>query len=125
MTGVNVARPVLDRPEPGEAAYVQADLTSAGDAFAVVPGHDTAVPAAAIPKPTRNAPHTVSLAQPGVDDNVLEVVVRLGVTRFVNISPKTVQASSSRRPVLPVHVPVDEEHPVAPQDPYALSKHFG
>ncbi|MET9343557.1 NAD-dependent epimerase/dehydratase family protein [Nonomuraea sp. NPDC003804] len=29
------------------------------------------------------------------------------------------------RPFLPDYVPVDEEHPARPQDPYALAKHFG
>jgi nucleoside-diphosphate-sugar epimerase len=48
------------------------------------------------------------------------------VTRFVNISSETVPGFFfPERPVLPAYVPVDEDHPVAPQDPYALSKHFG
>jgi nucleoside-diphosphate-sugar epimerase len=29
------------------------------------------------------------------------------------------------RPFLPDYVPVDEDHPLRPQDPYALSKYFG
>ena len=51
--------PVFERPEPGEPEYVQADLTHAGDAFAVVRGAEAVVHAAAIPEPTRNPPHVV------------------------------------------------------------------
>ena len=126
VTGVDVARPVFDRPEPGQADYVQADLTSAGDAYAVVRGHDAVVHAAAIPEPTRNAPHTVFSNNLVATFNVLEAAVRWDVTRFVNISSETVPGFFfPERPVLPAYVPVDEDHPVAPQDPYALSKHFG
>lgn len=126
VTGVDVARPVFDRPEPGQADYVQADLTSAGDAYAVVRGHDAVVHAAAIPEPTRNAPHTVFSNNLVATFNVLEAAVRWDVTRFVNISSETVPGFFfPERPVLPAYVPVDEDHPIAPQDPYALSKHFG
>jgi nucleoside-diphosphate-sugar epimerase len=58
--------------------------------------------------------------------NVLEAAVRFGVSRFVNISSETVPGFFfPERPFLPDYVPVDEEHPIRPQDPYALSKYFG
>jgi nucleoside-diphosphate-sugar epimerase len=58
--------------------------------------------------------------------NVLEAAVRFGVKRFVNISSETVPGFFfPERPFLPEYAPVDEEHPVHPQDPYALSKTFG
>jgi nucleoside-diphosphate-sugar epimerase len=58
--------------------------------------------------------------------NVLEAAVRLGVKRFVNLSSETVPGFFfAERPFLPQYAPVDEQHPVRPQDPYALSKYFG
>ncbi|GAA2864717.1 hypothetical protein GCM10020220_062550 [Nonomuraea rubra] len=58
--------------------------------------------------------------------NVLEAAVRFGVSRFVNISSETVPGFFfAERPFLPDYAPVDEEHPIRPQDPYALAKHFG
>lgn len=126
VTGVDVARPTFDRPLRGEPSYQQADLTDAGDAFAVVRGHDAVVHAAAIPEPTANPPHTVFSNNLMSTFNVLEAAVRFGVTRFVNLSSETVPGFFfPERHVEPVYVPVDEEHPVAPQDPYALAKHFG
>src|SRR5919108_4820626 len=51
--------PVFERPEVGEPQYVQADLTGAGDAFAVVREMEAVVHTAAIPEPTQNPPHMV------------------------------------------------------------------
>jgi nucleoside-diphosphate-sugar epimerase len=48
------------------------------------------------------------------------------VPRFVNISSETVPGFFfPERPFLPDYVPVDEEHPIRPQDPYATAKYFG
>ena len=58
--------------------------------------------------------------------NAIEAAVRFGVSRFVNISSETVPGFFfPERPFLPAYVPVDEQHPIRPQDPYALSKYFG
>jgi UDP-glucose 4-epimerase len=126
VTCTDLMRGVFERPAPGEPAYVQADLTSPGDAFAVVRGMDAVVHAAAIPDPTHNPPATVFQNNLMSTFNVLEAAVRFGASRFVNISSETVPGFFfPERPFLPDYVPVDEEHEVRPQDPYALSKYFG
>ncbi|SEK93060.1 NAD-dependent epimerase/dehydratase family protein [Nonomuraea pusilla] len=43
VTAVDVTRPVWERAEPGAPAYRQADLTDAGEAFAVVRGAEAVV----------------------------------------------------------------------------------
>jgi nucleoside-diphosphate-sugar epimerase len=44
----------------------------------------------------------------------------------VNISSETAPGFIfAERPFLPDYLPVDEEHPLRPQDPYALTKVFG
>jgi nucleoside-diphosphate-sugar epimerase len=122
----DLAPPVFERPEEGEPEYVQADLTDAGDAFAVVRGMDAVVHAAAIPEPTRNPPHVVFQNNLMGVFNTLEAAIRFGVGRFVNVSSETVPGFFfPERPFLPDYVPVDEEHPIRPQDPYATAKHFG
>ena len=40
VTACDLGRPVFEAAPPGAPAYQQADLTDAGDAFAVVRGHD-------------------------------------------------------------------------------------
>ena len=126
VTCTDVLRGVFERPAPGEPAYLQADLTSPGDAFAVVRGMDAVVHAAAIPDPTHNPPATVFQNNLMATFNVVEAAVRSGVRRLVNVSSETVPGFFfPERPFLPDYVPVDEGHPIRPQDPYALSKYFG
>ena len=125
VLATDLERPTFERPEPGEAPYVQADATDAGDCYALVQGADAVVHAAAIPEPTQNTPHHV------FQNNLMsvfcmsEAAVRVGVRRFVSISSETVPGFFfPERPFLPDYAPVDEEHPVRPQDPYALAKSF-
>ncbi|WP_111768503.1 NAD-dependent epimerase/dehydratase family protein [Nakamurella deserti] len=126
VVATDLTRPGFDRKEAGEAHYVQADLTDAGEAFAVVRGADAVVHTAAIPEPTGNPPQVVFRTNLMATFNVLEAAVRFGVPRFVNISSETVPGFFfPERDFLPDYAPVDELHPVRPQDPYALSKHFG
>jgi nucleoside-diphosphate-sugar epimerase len=126
VRATDLAPPVFERPEPGEPEYVQADLTDAGDSFAVVRGVEAVVHTAAIPEPTRNPPHVVFQNNLMGVFNTIEAAIRFGVSRFVNISSETVPGFFfPERPFLPDYVPVDEEHPVRPQDPYATAKYFG
>jgi UDP-glucose 4-epimerase len=126
VTAVDVGRPVFERPEPGEPRYQQADLTDAGHAYAVTRGADAVVHAAAIPDPTSNPPHVVFQNNLMATFNMLEAAIRFGASRFVNISSETVPGFFfPERPFLPDYAPIDEDHPIRPQDPYAVAKHFG
>ena len=128
VVGSDLMRGLFEMPDPGdpESWYTQADLSDAGQAFATVRGADAVVHAAAIPDPTKNPAHVVFQNNLMSTFNVLEAAIRFGVRRFVNISSETVPGYFfPERPALPEYVPVDEEHPVRPQDPYALSKAFG
>jgi UDP-glucose 4-epimerase len=126
VRATDLSPPTFERPEEGEAEYFQADLTDAGDAFAAVRGSKAVVHAAAIPEPTRNPPHVVFHNNLMATFNTLEAAVRFDVRRFVNVSSETVPGFFfPERDFLPEYVPVDEEHPARPQDPYATAKHFG
>ena len=94
--------------------------------FAVVRGMDAVVHAAALPEPTQNPAHVVFQNNLMGVFNTIEAAVRWDVSRFVNISSETVPGFFfAERQFLPDYVPVDEEHPIRPQDPYATAKHFG
>ncbi|WP_326638435.1 NAD(P)-dependent oxidoreductase [Nonomuraea fuscirosea] len=126
VTATDLTRPVWERHDPDTPRYVQADLTDAGQAFAVTHGAEAVVHAAAIPDPTSNPAHVVFQNNLMSTFNMIEAAVRFGVRRFVNISSETVPGFFfPERPFLPDYAPVDEEHPIRPQDPYALAKHFG
>jgi UDP-glucose 4-epimerase len=126
VTALDLGPPVFEAKPPGAPRYLQADLTDAGDAFAAVRGHDAVIHAAAIPEPTRNPAHRVFANNLLATFNALEAAVRWGVPRFVNVSSETVPGFFfAERPWLADYAPVDEEHPIRPQDPYATAKHFG
>jgi UDP-glucose 4-epimerase len=126
VTASDLGAPVFERNDPDGAAYVQADLTDAGQAFAVVHGHDAVIHAAAIPAPGQHPAHVVFQNNLMATYNAIEAAVRWGLGRFVNVSSETAPGwFFAERPFLPDYIPVDEEHPLRPQDPYALSKVFG
>ena len=126
VRATDLARGVFERPQSEEPEYVQADLTDAGDAYAVARGMDAVVHTAAIPEPSHNPPHVVFHNNLMATFNVLEAAVRWGAKRFVNTSSETVPGFFfPEREFLPDYVPIDEDHPIRPQDPYALSKYFG
>jgi nucleoside-diphosphate-sugar epimerase len=126
VLGVDLVRPVFDAGVVVPGRYVQADLTDAGSAFAVVAGADAVVHTAAIPQPTGNPAHVVLQTNLMSTFNLVEAAVRFGVPRFVNVSSESIVGNFfPERPFLPDYLPMDEEHPLYPQDPYALSKAFG
>lgn len=122
----DVQRGLFERALPGEPEYWQADLTDAGAAYALVRGADAVVHAAAIPDPLHNPPHVVFGNNVLATFNVVEAAVRWAVRRLVNLSSETVPGFFfPERAWIPEYAPIDEDHPIRPQDPYALSKHFG
>jgi UDP-glucose 4-epimerase len=126
VLATDLTRPSFESQPEGSAQYQRADLTDAGDAFAVIRGVDAVVHAAAIPDPLHNPPHVVFGNNVLATFNVLEAAVRSGASRFVYISSETVPGFCfPERAFLPDYAPVDEHHPIHPQDPYALSKYFG
>ena len=125
VTGCDVRPPVFEAAADERARYLQADLTDAGDAFAAVRGHDAVIHAAALPEPTRNPPATVFHNNLMGVFNTLEAAIRFDVKRFVNVSSETVPGFFfAERPDRADYLPIDEDHPIRPQDPYATAKHF-
>jgi UDP-glucose 4-epimerase len=108
---------------PADAHYLQADLTDAGAAYAIVRGMDAVVHAAAFPVPLHHAPHVVFTNNVMAAFNVVEACVRWEVPRLVNLSSETVTGFIfAERSILPASLPIDEQTPCAPQDPYGFGK---
>jgi UDP-glucose 4-epimerase len=127
VRATDLAVPNWDRVAPGEPEdYWQADLTDAGSADAVVRGCEVVVHTAAIPQPIHNPPHVVFHHNQMSVFNVLEAAIASEVHRLVSFSSETVPGFIfAHRPFKPEYLPVDEEHPSRPQDPYATAKWFG
>jgi UDP-glucose 4-epimerase len=125
VTGCDLIAPVYEGGNRG-AHYFQADLTDPGDAFAAVRGADVVIHCAALPEPTRNAPHKVFGNNLMATFNLVEACVRVGVDRLVNVSSETVAGMGfAERPFHAPAAPIDEALENRPQDPYALAKVFG
>ena len=110
------------------APDVHADLADAGQADALIggAGFDAVVHTAAIPSPGQHPPHVVFANNMMATFNVIEACVRSGVRRLVNISSVSVLGLHyATRRFFPDYLPIDEQHPLRPQDPYGLSKLFG
>jgi nucleoside-diphosphate-sugar epimerase len=127
VRATDLAIPSWDREQPGDPQeYLQADLTDAGAAYALARDVDAIVHTAAIPQPVHNPPHVVFGNNVMSTFNVLEAAIASAVARFVNFSSETVPGFIfAYRKWLPHYLPIDEEHPIRPQDPYATSKWFG
>jgi nucleoside-diphosphate-sugar epimerase len=124
VSGVDIAPPVYERAR--DVRYVQADLTDAGHAAAVVGGQDAVVHAAGIASPVKNPPHVLFHNNVMATYNTIEAAERAGVRRMVVLSSETVPGFSyPTRYFHADYAPIDEEHPVRPQDSYALSKWVG
>ena len=127
VRATDLATPTWDRVAAGEPEdYWQADLTDAGAAYGVTSGCGVVVHTAAIPQPIHNPSHVVFGNNMLSTFNVLEAAIAAGVRRVVNFSSETVPGFIfAHRPFEPEYLPIDEEHPVRPQDPYATAKWFG
>lgn len=124
VVATDLGPPVHERELPGEAPYRQADLTDAGVTYALIHRFDAVVHTAAIPDPVHHAPHVVFANNVLSGFNVVEACVRAGVPRLVNLSSETVPGMIfAERPFLPPYLPLDEDTPCAPQDPYGFGKH--
>jgi UDP-glucose 4-epimerase len=124
----DLGRPTFDRViEPSEPEdYWQVDMNDGGAVYAVVKGCDAVVHTAAIPQPIHHAPHVVFGNNLLATFNVLEAAIAFGVERFVNFSSETVPGFIfAHRRFEPEYLPIDEQHPIRPQDSYATAKWFG
>jgi len=125
VIGTDMVMPAYGPPfEP----YLRADLTDYGQAISVVlrVRPDVVVHTAGIPEPSHDPAHVVFATNTQSTFNVAEAVARTRVRRLVYVSSETAPGFvTAERPFLPDYLPVDEDHPLRPQDAYGLSKALG
>lgn len=111
---------------PIAARFVQGDHTDLGQVYSAMAGVDAVVHLAAIPSPLRHPPDVVFRNNVLGTFNVAEAAASLGVKKVVYSSSGSALGFAYRsRPFIPDYLPMDEEHPLRPQDPYGLSKWLG
>lgn len=110
----------------GPASFRRADLEDLGQVYGCLRGAEAVVHFAAIPRPTLDVPEVVFRTNVMSAFNVLEAATALGINRVVSASSVSVLGFPFfEQPLAPSYVPIDETHPLLPQDAYALSKRIG
>jgi nucleoside-diphosphate-sugar epimerase len=112
--------------QQGPVRYVLGDTLDLGQVLGALAGADAVVHLAALPAPRYTTDDVTFRTNVLGTFNVHEAAWRLGIRRVVSASSTAVLGWVYReRDFLPEYLPIDEDHPVAPQDAYGLSKEAG
>ncbi len=112
-------------PEPG-VHYRLGDHEDEGTVFELLAPAQAVVHLSAIPSPGRHANAHVFRTNVMGTYNVCEAAATLGLRKIVATSSVNVLGMGFRyRDFAPHYLPMDENHPDLPQDPYGLSKVVG
>ena len=119
---------VLDRtpgPERGAVKYLVGDIQDLGQVIEAMAGAEAVIHLAAIHNP--NIATTGITYQTNVlgTFNVHHAAFRLGVKRVVSASSNAIVGWSYGERFMPDYLPIDEDHPLRPEDVYGLSKEIG
>jgi nucleoside-diphosphate-sugar epimerase len=119
---------VFDRvagPDAGRVRYLTGDHRDLGQVVGAVAGAEAIIHlAATILPPFGTATNDVLFENNVLGAfNVHEAAWRLGIRRVVSTSSGAILGwVYCERPFPPAYLPIDEDHPCRPQDPYGLSK---
>ena len=106
--------------------FLRADLRDLGQVYGALAGHDAVLHLAAIPAPTGLPAEEVFGNNTAAAFHVHEAAARLGIRRVVSASSVSAYGFPfQHRWSVPEYFPLDEAHPLLPQDPYGLSKAVG
>lgn len=119
---------IVDRVRPPDERipYTLCELEDTGQVIEALAGAEAIVHLAAIPRPLYHPRSVVFRTNVLATYNVCEAAAILGIERLIYASSISVTGYPFyERFFEPQYVPIDEEHPSAPQDPYGLSKYLG
>lgn len=105
--------------------YLAGDILDLGQVFAAFAGCDAVVHLAGIPTNGVVTDDVTFRTNVVGTFNVYEAAFRLGIRRVVTVGSEAVLGWSPTgwiREVAPEYLPVDEDHPLRPQDAYGMSK---
>jgi len=119
---------VLDRipgPERGSVKYLLGDIMDLGQVIEAAAGAEAIIHLAAIHNPHIAATTLVYQTNVVGTFNAHQAAYRLGIKRVVSASSNAIVGWSYGDKFIPDYLPIDEDHPVRPQDVYGLSKEIG
>lgn len=105
---------------------MRVDLCDLGQVYGALAGNDAVLHLGAIPAPTGLPAEEVFGNNTTASFHVHEAAARLGIRRVVSASSISAYGFPfQHRWSVPEYFPIDEAHPLLPQDPYGLSKAVG
>ncbi len=115
------------RPSPlHNVPMIILDLCNMGQVFGALAGADAVIHLGAIPAPVGLPPEVVYSNNVLAQFNVFEAAAKLGIRRVVSASSVSALGFPfQHRWSEPLYFPIDEDHPLLPQDAYGLSKATG
>jgi len=119
---------VLDRvpgPERGTIKYLVGDVQDLGQVMEAMVGADAVMHLAAIHNPNIATATVIYQTNVVGTFNVHHAAFRLGVKRVVSASSNAIVGWSYGERFVPDYLPIDEDHPLRPEDVYGLSKEIG
>ena len=117
-----------DRLDAGDlpAEFVRCDLGDAKAVQDILRGAEAVVHMGAIPGPLRAEPRVIFENNVTADFNVMMSAAELGLRRVVfSSSAFGMGWAHDGNAFAPLYLPLDEEHPMMPFEPYGLSKQVG
>ena len=108
------------------AEFVRCDLGDAGAVSEILKGAESVIHMGAIPGPTRAEPRFIFENNVAADFNVMMSAAELGLRRVVfSSSAFGMGWAHDGNAFVPRYLPLDEEHPMMPFEPYGLTKQVG
>ncbi len=113
----------IKQPHRQDLRYFRMDVLDAEGMLRAVRDVDIVVHLAGIPHPLNDPASKVFTVNTVGTFNALEACSRNGIGRFILISSEsTLGFAFSTNRLWPLYVPIDEHHPLRPEDPYGVSK---
>ncbi|MGH7782651.1 MAG: NAD-dependent epimerase/dehydratase family protein [Candidatus Binatia bacterium] len=119
---------VLDRvsgPERGPVRYLMGNIEDLGQVMEAMIGAEAVIHLAAIHNPLIAPTSVVYQTNVVGTFNVHHAAFRLGIKRVVSASSNAIVGWSYSERFVPDYLPIDEDHPLRPEDVYGLSKEIG
>ena len=108
------------------AEFVRCDLGNAEAVHDVLKGAEAVIHMGAIPGPSRAEPRAIFANNTPADFNVMMSAAELGLRRVVYSSSAFGMGwAHDGNTFVPRYLPLDEEHPMMPFEPYGLTKQIG
>jgi nucleoside-diphosphate-sugar epimerase len=125
-SGYDVLSVDVRKPEKPLSRHLTADLTNMGECYGALAGADAVIHLAAIPVAYSHPGEVTFRNNVMATYNILEAADTLGIRKAVVASSEcTYGIVFSRTGLAPQYVPMDEDHPCLPEDPYGLGKIVG